>query len=341
MARDAGYAHDHLAPLGRDRRQHHRRPGGRHLGGPDQDRFGQPQRPRRQVQPAAAHRRRARRVAPVRGTRRHPSARRVGVAAHGARGTHDMLRLVLLRHGESTWNQENRFTGWTDVDLSDKGRQEAREAGRLMARREVRVRRRLHLGAQARHPHALDRARRDGPDVDSRAAFVAPERAALRCAAGAEQGGNRRRARRRAGQDLAPQLRHPAAAADARTTRAIRRTIGATRRSTETELPLTESLKDTVARFLPYWHETIAPDIKRRQARADRRARQQPARAGEVSRQRVGRRDRRTEHPDRRAAGLPAERRAEAAAEVLPGRSGGDRRKRRRGRESGEGEGGQ
>src|SRR5438067_13362812 len=43
-----------------------------------------------------------------------------------------MYRVVLLRHGESTWNQENRFTGWTDVDLNEKGRAEAREAGRLM-----------------------------------------------------------------------------------------------------------------------------------------------------------------------------------------------------------------
>ena len=44
-----------------------------------------------------------------------------------------MHRLVLLRHGESTWNRENRFTGWTDVDLSDEGRIEAHNAGRLMA----------------------------------------------------------------------------------------------------------------------------------------------------------------------------------------------------------------
>src|ERR1051325_3859420 len=44
-----------------------------------------------------------------------------------------MTRLVLLRHGESTWNKENRVTGWTDVDLRGKGREEAREAGRLMA----------------------------------------------------------------------------------------------------------------------------------------------------------------------------------------------------------------
>ena len=41
-------------------------------------------------------------------------------------------KLVLLRHGESTWNKENRFTGWTDVDLSDKGREEAAAAGRLL-----------------------------------------------------------------------------------------------------------------------------------------------------------------------------------------------------------------
>jgi 2,3-bisphosphoglycerate-dependent phosphoglycerate mutase len=41
-------------------------------------------------------------------------------------------KLVLLRHGESTWNQENRFTGWTDVDLSERGRAEAKEAGRLL-----------------------------------------------------------------------------------------------------------------------------------------------------------------------------------------------------------------
>src|SRR2546426_11217824 len=43
-----------------------------------------------------------------------------------------MYRVVLLRHGESIWNRENRFTGWTDVDLSDSGREEAREAGRLL-----------------------------------------------------------------------------------------------------------------------------------------------------------------------------------------------------------------
>ncbi|MFW5711899.1 MAG: 2,3-bisphosphoglycerate-dependent phosphoglycerate mutase, partial [Spirochaetota bacterium] len=43
-----------------------------------------------------------------------------------------MIKLVLLRHGESVWNKENKFTGWTDVDLSEKGVQEAREAGKVL-----------------------------------------------------------------------------------------------------------------------------------------------------------------------------------------------------------------
>ena len=98
------------------------------VGRPDQDRLGQPQRPRRQIQPAAAHRRRAR----ARGAAT-PAGPRSAQLAAVVTGDASMHRLVLLRHGESTWNKENRFTGWTDVDLSEKGREEAREAGRLLA----------------------------------------------------------------------------------------------------------------------------------------------------------------------------------------------------------------
>ena len=75
------------------------------------------------------------------------------------KGVPQVKKLVLLRHGESTWNKENRFTGWTDVDLSDKGRQEAQGSRRSAPRRGLRLRRGLHQRAQARHPHALDRAR--------------------------------------------------------------------------------------------------------------------------------------------------------------------------------------
>ena len=94
---------------------------------------------------------------------------------------------------------------------------------------------------------------------------LAPERAPLRRAAGAEQGRDRRQVRRGAGEDLAPQLRHPAAAARPPTTRAIpAHDPRYARPRRATELPLTECLKDTVARFLPYWHETIAPADPRR-----------------------------------------------------------------------------
>jgi 2,3-bisphosphoglycerate-dependent phosphoglycerate mutase len=68
-----------------------------------------------------------------------------------------MYKLVLIRHGESTWNLENRFTGWTDVPLTDTGVAQARQAGRLLKPSRLRLRRGLHLGAQARHLDAVAR----------------------------------------------------------------------------------------------------------------------------------------------------------------------------------------
>ena len=93
---------------------------------------------------------------------------------------------------------------------------------------------------------------------------LAAERTALRRAAGAEQGGNDGEARRGPGQDLAAKLRHPAAAARARRSAASVERRRGTRICRQRVLPLTESLKDTVARVLPYWHETIAPSIQAR-----------------------------------------------------------------------------
>ena len=172
-----------------------------------------------------------------------------------------MHKVVLLRHGESTWNKENRFTGWTDVDLTERGRDEAREAGRL-----------LRDGGyvfDVAYTSVLKRAIRtlwialDALDllwipVDQE---LAAERAALRRAAGTEQGRDGGEARRGADQDLAAQLRHPAAAADGRRSAPPVARSALHRLCRPSELPLTESLKDTVARFLPYWHETIAPTI--------------------------------------------------------------------------------
>ena len=124
-----------------------------------------------------------------------------------------MHKLVLLRHGQSSWNLENRFTGWTDVDLTrarrprGAGRREALQGGRL------RVRPRLRVGAAPGHPHGVAGPRRDGPDVAADDVRLAAQRAALRLAPGAGQGRDRREVRRRAGPRLAAQLRRAAAAA--------------------------------------------------------------------------------------------------------------------------------
>ena len=139
-----------------------------------------------------------------------------------------MPTLVLLRHGESTWNKENRFTGWTDVDLSERGREEARAAGRL-----------LKEGGYAfdlAYTSVLKRAIRTlWIALDELDQMWLPVVGSWRLNErhyGALQGLNKaetaEQARRGAGEDLAPQLRHSAAAAARPTIRAMRRAIRAT-----------------------------------------------------------------------------------------------------------------
>ena len=172
-----------------------------------------------------------------------------------------MLRLVLLRHGQSTWNQENRFTGWTDVDLTDNGIEEAREAGRLMAAEKFEF--------DVAYTSVLKRALRtlwialDEMDmlwIPIHKSWRLNERhygglQGLNKAETAAQHGEAQVKIWRRSYDIPPPPLEPE---DARHPSHDRRYSGLTRR----ELPLTESLKDTVARFLPYWHSTIAPDIK-------------------------------------------------------------------------------
>ena len=172
-----------------------------------------------------------------------------------------MHRLVLLRHGESTWNKENRFTGWTDVDLSDRGREEAAAAGQL-----------LKEGGYTfdiAYTSVLKRAIRtlwiaqDALDL-----LWIPVIKSWRLNErhyGALQGLNKAETAAKHGEaqtkiwrrsyDIPPppltrdDPRHPANDPRYRNLPAA-------------DLPLTESLKDTVARFLPCWHETIAPSIR-------------------------------------------------------------------------------
>jgi 2,3-bisphosphoglycerate-dependent phosphoglycerate mutase len=172
-----------------------------------------------------------------------------------------MLRLVLLRHGESEWNRENRFTGWTDVDLNDKGRAEAHEAGRLMGaeKYEFDV---AYTSVLKRAIHTLQIAldEMDMSWIPVHKSWRLNERhygdlQGLNKAETAAKFGDAQVLQWRRSYDIPPPAltledpRHPSRD----------RRYGAMRPE---DLPLRESLKDTVARFLPYWHETIAPAIK-------------------------------------------------------------------------------
>ena len=235
-----------------------------------------------------------------------------------------MHKLVLLRHGESIWNKENRFTGWTDVDLSEQGMKEAHAAGGCC--------RESGFVFDVAFTSVLKRAirtlwivaGRDGPDVDAGAELLAAERAPLRRAAGAEQGGDGGELRRRAG----PIWRRSYDIPPPRSSPSDERWPGRDPRYRElepAELPATECLKDTVARFLPYWTGSIAPAVKAGK-RVIIAAHGNSIRALiKYLDARLGPGHRRAEHPDRRPAGLRAGRRAEAAAPLLPRRPGGDR----------------
>lgn len=172
-----------------------------------------------------------------------------------------MHKLVLLRHGESTWNLENRFTGWTDVELTPTGVAQAQEAGRLLKAEgyEFDV---VHTSVLKRAIwttwHALDRMDRTWLPIVN--AWRLNERhygalQGLNKAETAKQYGDAQVLVWRRSYDTPPPALE---AGDPRSERADPRYAGLA----PGEVPLTECLKDTVARVLPYWSETIAPAIR-------------------------------------------------------------------------------
>jgi len=172
-----------------------------------------------------------------------------------------MHKLVLLRHGESVWNRENRFTGWTDVDLSERGREEAREAGRLL--------RDGGFAFDLAFTSVLKRAVRTlWITLDEMDLMWLPVRNSWRLNErhyGALQGLNKAETAAKFGDDQVKIWRRsydipppPLDAADPRHPRNDRRYAGLA----PAELPLTECLKDTVVRFLPLWNEAIAPEVR-------------------------------------------------------------------------------
>jgi len=171
-----------------------------------------------------------------------------------------MHQLVLLRHGESQWNKENRFTGWTDVDLTDKGREEAQAAGRLL--------RDEGFSFDMAFTSVLKRAIRTNWIVlDELDLLWIPVERHWRLNErhyGALQGLDKAETAARHGEEQTTIWRRsydtpppPVAADDPRHPAHDPRY----RDLAPSELPATESLKDTVARFVPYWRQIIAPVI--------------------------------------------------------------------------------
>jgi 2,3-bisphosphoglycerate-dependent phosphoglycerate mutase len=171
-----------------------------------------------------------------------------------------MYRLVLLRHGESTWNLDNRFTGWTDVPLSDKGRTEAAAAGRLMKDAGFRFDA-LHtsLLKRAIHTAQLALAEMDLDWIPVTRHWRLNERHY-----GALQGLNKAETAARHGDEQVFIWRRsyvipppPLEASDNRHPANDPRYSGLA----PDVLPGTECLADVVTRFLPYWHDAIVPQV--------------------------------------------------------------------------------
>ena len=172
-----------------------------------------------------------------------------------------MHTLVLLRHGESTWNKENRFTGWTDVDLSDKGRQEAAEAGRLIKAE--------GLTFDVAYTSVLKRAIRTlWLALDELDLMWIPVYRNWRLNErhyGALQGLNKAETAAQHGEEQTLIWRRSYDVPPPPLTRDDPRHPSRDPRYASlppADLPLTESLKDTVARFVPYWDDTIAPAVR-------------------------------------------------------------------------------
>jgi len=173
-----------------------------------------------------------------------------------------MSKLILVRHGQSTWNVENLFTGWTDVDLSGNGRNEAMSAGRQLLAEDIKV--------ELAFTSVLKRAIRTlWIMLDEMDRMWVPVERSWRLNErhyGALQGLNKQQTAERHGEaqvriwrrsyDIAPP---PLAADDPRHPRFDPRYAGID----PAELPATESLKDTLQRVLPYWRERLAPQLVR------------------------------------------------------------------------------
>ena len=173
-----------------------------------------------------------------------------------------MHRIVLLRHGESAWNMENRFTGWTDVDLTQRGVEEAKRAGEMLKAG--------GFGFDCAYTSVLKRAIKTlWFALETMDLMWIPVHHSWRLNErhyGALQGLNKAETAAKFGEEQVLQWRRSYDVPPPALERSDPRHAGGDPRYAdlaESELPLTECLKDTVARFVPYWSRTIAPEVRR------------------------------------------------------------------------------
>jgi 2,3-bisphosphoglycerate-dependent phosphoglycerate mutase len=172
-----------------------------------------------------------------------------------------MHQLVLLRHGESIWNKENRFTGWTDVDLSERGVQEATSAGRLL-KQEGFVFDIAYTSVLRRAVKTLWLA------LEELDLMWIPVEHSWRLNErhyGALQGLNKAETTARHGEQMVKLWRRSYDTPPPALEMSDPRWPGRDPRYADLareDVPLTESLKDTVARFLPFWHNAISPALR-------------------------------------------------------------------------------
>ena len=208
-----------------------------------------------------------------------------------------MPTLVLLRHGQSQWNLENRFTGWWDVDLSDQGIAEARDAGRLLTRQGVRIRPLLHQ-LQTRAIRTLHLVLHE---LESLWLPVAKDWRLNERHYGGLTGLNKQEMIDKVGAEQVKIWRRsfdiPPPPLDADSPYQL----AGDRRYAGIAIPATESLKDTIDRVLPYYEAEIAPALRARRAGDGLGARQFAARAGKASVEDRRCRHRRAGNPDRPA----------------------------------------
>jgi len=171
-----------------------------------------------------------------------------------------MRKLALVRHGESVWNSENRFTGWTDVDLSPKGVKEAHDAGRILLKEEFTF--------DLVYTSVLKRAIRTTwiilDELDKMWLPVTNSWRLNERHYGALQGLNKAEMASKYGEQQVLIWRRSYDIRPPPLEKTDNRYPGADPRYQdlkESEIPACESLKDTMARFLPYWHGEIAPVI--------------------------------------------------------------------------------